>query len=52
MPNPKRGTVREDLDVAVNEAKGLMDWREDKQGIVRAGQSPVGGGVFKVSRPR
>jgi ribosomal protein L1 len=37
MPNPKRGTVREDMDVAVQEAKGLMDWREDRQGHVRAG---------------
>ena len=39
MPNPKRGTVREDMDVAVQEAKGLMDWREDRQGHVRAGES-------------
>lgn len=38
MPNPKRGTVREDMDVAVQEAKGLMDWREDRQGHVRAGE--------------
>lgn len=40
MPNAKRGTVREDMDQAVLEAKGLMDWREDRQGHVRAGESP------------
>lgn len=38
MPNAKRGTVREDMDQAVLEAKGLMDWREDRQGHVRAGE--------------
>ncbi|KAG7530668.1 hypothetical protein FFLO_04894 [Filobasidium floriforme] len=41
MPNPKRGTVREDMDVAVQEAKGLMDWREDRQGHVRAALSQI-----------
>lgn len=36
MPTAKRGTVRTDIAEAVKEAKGLLDWKGDKQGHVRA----------------
>jgi large subunit ribosomal protein L1 len=37
MPVAKRGTVREDIAEAISEARGLLDWKGDKQGHVRAG---------------
>ncbi|GHJ83872.1 hypothetical protein NliqN6_0274 [Naganishia liquefaciens] len=36
MPVAKRGTVREDVAEAIAEARGLLDWKGDKQGHVRA----------------
>jgi large subunit ribosomal protein L1 len=41
MPTAKRGTVREDIAEAVREAKGLLDWKGDKQGHVRAAVARV-----------
>jgi hypothetical protein len=42
MPSVKRGTAREDVDVGVREAKGLLDWREDRWGGVRVGECGFG----------
>lgn len=39
MPVAKRGTVRDDVAEAIAEARGLLDWKGDKQGHVRAGAS-------------
>ncbi|KAI5453754.1 hypothetical protein NCC49_005568 [Naganishia albida] len=36
MPVAKRGTVRDDVAEAIAEARGLLDWKGDKQGHVRA----------------
>ncbi|KAE8222517.1 hypothetical protein CF319_g4300 [Tilletia indica] len=39
MPNPKRGTVantEEDMRNAIREASGALDWRGDRNGVVRA----------------
>ncbi|KAK0567199.1 hypothetical protein OC844_000361 [Tilletia horrida] len=39
MPNPKRGTVantEEDMRNAIKEASGALDWRGDRNGVVRA----------------
>ncbi len=41
MPTAKRGTVRTDIAEAVKEAKGLLDWKGDKQGHVRAAVARV-----------
>jgi large subunit ribosomal protein L1 len=38
MPVAKRGTVRDDVAEAISEARGLLDWKGDKQGHVRAGE--------------
>ena len=41
MPSPKRGTVAatgQDMTQAIDEAKGAMDWRGDRQGVVRGGE--------------
>ncbi len=45
MPTAKRGTVRKDVAEGVREAKGLMDWKGDKQGHVRAAVARVCLGV-------
>ena len=42
MPVAKRGTVREDVAEAIAEARGLLDWKGDKQGHIRAGKSGEG----------
>ncbi|KAG9122276.1 mitochondrial 54S ribosomal protein mrpl1 [Ceratobasidium sp. 392] len=36
MPAAKRGTVTEEVTEAVREAKGMLDWKGDKLGYVRA----------------
>ncbi|CUA76273.1 50S ribosomal protein L1 [Thermus thermophilus HB8] [Rhizoctonia solani] len=36
MPVAKRGTVTEDVIAAVREAKGMLEWKGDKFGYVRA----------------
>jgi len=36
MPAARRGTVTEDMAAAVKEAKGLLEWKGDKLGYVRA----------------
>ncbi|KAG9104123.1 mitochondrial 54S ribosomal protein mrpl1 [Ceratobasidium sp. 370] len=36
MPAAKRGTVTEQVAEAVREAKGMLDWKSDKLGYVRA----------------
>ncbi|KAJ1301501.1 hypothetical protein OPQ81_008756 [Rhizoctonia solani] len=36
MPAAKRGTVTEDVIAAIREAKGMLDWKGDKLGYVRA----------------
>ncbi|KAJ9103874.1 hypothetical protein QFC21_002336 [Naganishia friedmannii] len=46
MPVAKRGTVRDDVAEAISEARGLLDWKGDKQGHVRAAIARVG---FPVS---
>ncbi len=41
MPSAKRGTVvntAEEMRNAIEEAKGAVDWRGDRQGVVRAGE--------------
>ncbi|KAJ9094379.1 hypothetical protein QFC19_007988 [Naganishia cerealis] len=42
MPVAKRGTVRDDVAEAISEARGLLDWKGDKQGHVRAAVARVG----------
>lgn len=37
MPSVKRGTVASDLERAVKEARGGLDWKGDGKGVVRAG---------------
>ncbi|CCO29927.1 hypothetical protein BN14_03951 [Rhizoctonia solani AG-1 IB] len=36
MPAAKRGTVTEDVVAAIREAKGMLEWKGDKFGYVRA----------------
>jgi large subunit ribosomal protein L1 len=36
MPSAKRGTVTEDTAGAIKQAKGMLDWKGDRQGVVRA----------------
>lgn len=41
MPSAKRGTVAasaEDMQRAIREASGAMDWRGDRNGVVRGGE--------------
>ena len=37
MPSVKRGTVASDVEQAVKEARGGLDWKGDTRGVVRAG---------------
>lgn len=39
MPSAKRGTVATDIEKAVKEARGGLDWKGDSKGVVRAGAS-------------
>jgi large subunit ribosomal protein L1 len=42
MPSAKRGTVvegEEEMKTAILEAQGAMDWRGDRNGVVRTGES-------------
>jgi large subunit ribosomal protein L1 len=39
MPSVKRGTVASDIEKAVKEARGGLDWKGDAKGVVRAGTS-------------
>lgn len=48
MPVAKRGTVREDVAEAIAEARGLLDWKGDKQGHVRAGKFSKVPGIMQV----
>lgn len=41
MPSVKRGTVASDVEQAVKEARGGLDWKGDSTGVVRAGQSSL-----------
>lgn len=38
MPSVKRGTVASDIQQAVKEARGGLDWKGDSKGVVRAGE--------------
>lgn len=39
MPAARRGTVTEDINGAIRSISGTMDWKGDKEGIVRI---PIG----------
>lgn len=39
MPAHRRGTVTDDIAAAVKQAKGTLDWKGDKQGMIRV---PIG----------
>ena len=44
MPSAKRGTVvTNDVETnsAIQDAKGAMDWRGDRQGVVRGGERSI-----------
>ena len=50
MPNPKAGTVTEDVEKAVNEAKaGKIEYRVDKQAIVHVGLGKTSFGSEKLT---
>ncbi|GAA5843992.1 hypothetical protein JCM9279_003694 [Rhodotorula babjevae] len=36
MPSVKRGTVADDVEQAIKEARGGLDWKGDSKGVVRA----------------
>ncbi|BGP15128.1 hypothetical protein JCM10213_006539 [Rhodosporidiobolus nylandii] len=36
MPSAKRGSVTDDVEQAIKEARGGLDWKGDSQGVVRA----------------
>jgi large subunit ribosomal protein L1 len=49
MPNPKAGTVSNDIEKAVKEAKGgKIEYRVDKQAIIHVGLGKVSFGVDKL----
>lgn len=52
MPTLKRSTVREgpELPQAIAEARGLVDWKGDKQGHVRACVGRIGWDVEDVEK--
>lgn len=50
MPNPKAGTVTQDVEKAVKEAKaGKIEYRVDKQAIVHVGLGKVSFGAAKLT---
>lgn len=55
MPAAKRGTVTEDVVAAIREAQGMLDWKGNKFGYVRAAVGRVShlnaGQVLGPERP-
>lgn len=49
MPSPKRGTVTDDITAAVQDAKGLFEFRTDKQGVVHTGVARLGFSMDEIT---
>lgn len=50
MPSAKRGTVAEDIEQAVKEARGGLDWKGDSKGVIRAAIGRVSGAEPATNR--
>ena len=49
MPAVRRGTVTEDIPGAIRAISGTMDWKGDKEGIVRV---PIGRVCLRILKSR